>query len=118
MSEHAPPAPPAFRYTLCATCTNEVRVDFYHEGPAQCEYCSGAVVPVHQQLREARRVTDRTDAGDNAAFLERVDNVLTRALPNPARSGALGRCRYCHVDYELRDGKVAHPGICVPKPRR
>lgn len=62
MSEAAPPPVPAFRYTTCSTCTREVIVDFYHEGPAQCEYCSGKEVGFHERMKRERQKQERKGA--------------------------------------------------------
>lgn len=82
MSEHAPPPAPKFRSATCPTCTNEVLVDFYHEGPAPpCEFCSGRMKGIHQQAAEAyenaRKVHSSSDPARQA--MERLGEVLKRA---------------------------------------
>lgn len=119
MSEHvAPPALPRFRSETCPTCTREVLVDTYHEGPTpQCEFCAGAAVGLHQRMKEEREERQREALeGASEAFMVRVGNVARRAHPDPHRRDSLGRCPYCDAPFVLLSGRIAHAPIpCMKK---
>lgn len=67
---------------MCPTCTNEVLVDFYHEGPApKCEYCAGQMKGIHQQATEAYENARKGRPSEDPAVaaLERLGERLKRA---------------------------------------
>lgn len=113
MSQTEAPAP-AYRSTLCSRCGREVLAFADVPDPVECEYCSGKVKPFHQEQAERRQAERESQEREaSVEFLERVDAVLTRALPRPDRPAAFGRCPDCKLAYVLIGERIVHPGTCL-----